>query len=247
MAQLANICLVPDEYRTPHFSDEDEYGDPFLKVSYDMEQLVEEPSLASLEHALLNKLAEITTVLNSSVLGSVFVGDTKFTYESHVELEPLCWAEVLSSAARAPNYWIGLPRLTLSHEPVVITVGDVLEISISEIINDLSQLLGQGVKSRLEELASFDDDWDDDGAKKLSRESLISFLEFARKFELEPDDLGIFLGFDGEVLINWHSKDRTLIDIAFRGGKVEVYTDEFEEVFCLSNVRLYRTLQAASF
>lgn len=106
-------------------------------------------------------------------------------------------------------------------------------------IHFLGQMLGSAAYDRLSELVKVEHDWDDDGAKAMAVSSLSLFHTFALKSAITPSDLGIFLGFEGEILINWHMKDGKLIDIAFRDGMVEIYTDDSEEVYSASDDQLY--------
>lgn len=110
-------------------------------------------------------------------------------------------------------------------------------------IHFLGQMLGSAAYDRLSELVRVEHDWDNDGAKAMSISSLSLFHTFALKSGIAPADLGIFLGFEGEILINWHMNDGKLIDIAFRDGVIEIYTDEFEEAYGASDAQLYAFIE----
>lgn len=121
-----------------------------------------------------------------------------------------------------------------------------MSINIQETISQFENLLGDRVVERLIELSSFEDGWDNDGAKKMSLDSLTSFLTFAKNYPLDASDLGIFLGFEGEILINWHIKDGSLIDLDFDKDEITVYTDNYEGSFPYGNDDIYKKIHDIS-
>lgn len=110
-------------------------------------------------------------------------------------------------------------------------------------IHFLGEMLGSLAFDRLSELVKVEHNWDDDGAKQMSISSLSLFHKIVLKSEISPKDLGIFLGFDGEILINWHMHDGQLIDIAFRDEQIEIYTDHDEETYSPHDQDLYAFIE----
>lgn len=101
--------------------------------------------------------------------------------------------------------------------------------------------LGERSLRRLIELAQFEAGWDGDGACAMSLNSLALLHTFISKMheKLDPADIGFYLGYDGEIFINWTQSDGALIDLAFRENRVEVYSDAWEQVFTVSDPNLY--------
>lgn len=110
-------------------------------------------------------------------------------------------------------------------------------------IHFLGEMLGESAFDRLTELVKVEHDWDDDGAKQMSISSLSLFHKFSRRSEIAPCDLGVFLGFEGEILINWHMHDGKLIDIAFRDDQIEIYTDDGEDFYSPDDSALYEYIE----
>ncbi|MCY1460710.1 hypothetical protein D9M71_782920 [compost metagenome] len=77
----------------------------------------------------------------------------------------------------------------------------------------------------------------------MSIESLSTLETFIQKMGRFSDDIGFFLGYDGEILINWRDETGELTDMAFLDGSAELYGgDVGEEKFSIDDQRLYERL-----
>ncbi|MNO98535.1 hypothetical protein D3C76_902830 [compost metagenome] len=110
-------------------------------------------------------------------------------------------------------------------------------------IQSIGAALGQDISVRLTELSKCDAGWDGADAAPMSIESLSTLETFIQKMGRFSDDIGFFLGYDGEILINWRDETGELTDMAFLDGSAELYGgDVGEEKFSIDDQRLYERL-----
>ncbi|MCX4218724.1 hypothetical protein MKZ87_13855 [Pseudomonas sp. MCal1] len=107
-------------------------------------------------------------------------------------------------------------------------------------IESISSILGAPVFGRLTELSQSAAGWDGADAPPMSIESLSTLETFIQKAGGFSDGIGFFLGYEGEILINWVTEEGQLIDMAFYDGIAEIYSDSGEERFSINDQNLYK-------
>lgn len=115
-------------------------------------------------------------------------------------------------------------------------------IAKDSYIQSIGGALGQEVSDRLAELSKCEAGWDGADAAPMSIESLSTLETFIHKAGRFSDDIGFFLGYDGEILINWRDETGELTDMAFFDGLAELYGDVGEEKFSIDDQCLYERL-----
>lgn len=96
--------------------------------------------------------------------------------------------------------------------------------------------LGRHCADRLKLLMKYPNDWDGEGAKKLSYVSLLSCISFINGFDLRRlDKVTVFMDYDGNLSLSWpvNDEDGLLEIFFFPNNEIMVYTeyDEKEERF----------------
>lgn len=102
-----------------------------------------------------------------------------------------------------------------------------------------SHKLSARSSTRLSRLAQSADNWDGEGGKAMALSSLANFVGFLENHQGTPQDINIFLGFDGEIVTSWELEDGTTLDMSFGDRQIELATDEHDEVFLIGDSRLY--------
>ena len=97
--------------------------------------------------------------------------------------------------------------------------------------DQLSPLLGEKPMQRLKLLIASEDDWDSQGSKALSATALGLFCSFIRQVQPNPNDLGLFLGFAGELIVSCHDNLGASVDLAFGDELVEYCTTQYEGTY----------------
>ncbi|AZE39731.1 hypothetical protein C4K05_0361 [Pseudomonas chlororaphis subsp. aureofaciens] len=173
---------------------------------------------------------------------------SKFDVMAYIEWAVSCGVDVLrmlkdlvegveSSVLEAffrPSYKLADPSAilyaTAMHE----------NIAKDSYIESISSILGAPVSGRLTELSQSEAGWDGGDAAPMSIESLSTLETFIQTAGGFSDSIGFFLGYEGEILINWVSEEGELIDMAFFDGVAEIYSDEGEARFSIDDQNLYK-------
>lgn len=140
-----------------------------------------------------------------------------------------------------PSYSLSSPALTLSGTELHETLAK------KQYIESIGGILGAAVVARLHELACVDAGWDGANADAMSLDSLSSLNEFFQRAGHFSDDIGFFLGYEGEILINWREGAGGLVDIAFVEGTAQICTDDWEGVFSIQDPELYSLISNDNF
>jgi hypothetical protein len=139
-------------------------------------------------------------------------------------------------AAFRPSYVLPAPSLTLS-------VTEMHESLAKKLyIESIANALSEGASARLHELVAVEAGWDGGDAEPMSIESLATMETFFKKTGRFADDTGLFLGYDGEILINWTDSSGAMIDMAFLDGFAEIFTDSDEARYSIEDPELYSRL-----
>jgi len=89
------------------------------------------------------------------------------------------------------------------------------------------------IKNRMHSLSEIQDGWDGDNAKSMSLISLMDMASFFSSVDKLPSEIGVFLGHEGEVIINWESSNNSIVDITFAGGYVCIDSNDEENELML--------------
>lgn len=127
-------------------------------------------------------------------------------------------------------------------DPSAILYATAMHESIAKdsYIENISAILGASVSRRLSELSQSEAGWDGADASPMSIESLSTLDTFIQNAGSFSDNIGFFLGYEGEILINWVSEDGELTDMAFFDRVVEIYSDKGEADFSIDDQNLYK-------
>lgn len=137
-----------------------------------------------------------------------------------------------------PTYELQSPAVTLS-------LAEMHEAIAKELyIESLGLVLDPQAATRLRNLAAVEHGWDGSDAEPMALGSLATLQKFFRNAKCFADDIGFFLGYEGEILINWTSKAEGLIDIAFYEDYVVLSSDTEELKFSVSDPELYRLISS---
>lgn len=90
------------------------------------------------------------------------------------------------------------------------------------------------ISKRLITLAKVKDGWDGDDAKSMSVESLGMLRRFLLKAELSLEDMGLYLDYDGSIIISFTSLKVGLMDITFIRDRLIFSDDNDEQNYSLS-------------
>lgn len=135
-----------------------------------------------------------------------------------------------------PSYALPSPSLTLS-------VTELHESLAKKLyVESISSSLTAGASARLQELVDVEAGWDGNGAESMSIESLSAMETFFQRAGRFSDDIGLFLGYDGEILINWTDPNGAVIDMAFVEGHAEICTQTVEARYAIDDPELYSQL-----
>ncbi|WP_341522177.1 hypothetical protein AABC73_01650 [Pseudomonas sp. G.S.17] len=113
------------------------------------------------------------------------------------------------------------------------------DIAKKSYIESIGSSLGAEVAARLRALADTDAGWDGSDAEAMSLDSLSSLETFFRTAGRFSDDIGFFLGYEGEILINWEDRTGSLIDMSFFDGYAEISSDLEDRRFAIHDPDLY--------
>jgi len=132
-----------------------------------------------------------------------------------------------------PAYELQTPAMTLS-------VAEMHEAIAKKLyIDSIGVVLGAEAVERLQSLADIDHGWDGADAEPMALGSLAAMQTFFRRATCFADDIGFFLGYEGEILISWTSRTGELIDMAFYDGRAELNCDSEELEFAVNDPELY--------
>lgn len=109
--------------------------------------------------------------------------------------------------------------------------------------DQLPPLLGEKPMQRLHRLIATEDDWDGQGAKALSATALDTFCGFIRQVRPDPDDLGLFLGFAGELIVSCHDHHGAQVDLVFGDQLVEYCSAQHEGTHAVDDPALLTLLR----
>ena len=103
---------------------------------------------------------------------------------------------------------------------------------------------GDNAARRLGMLFSCKSGWDGRQAQALQLSSVRTALSFLAKFDLRGEEVGVFLSFDGLLVLNW-PVEAGIFEVTFGDGFVSVFVDGMEDAedFCLSSEPLRHAVQ----
>lgn len=92
-----------------------------------------------------------------------------------------------------------------------------------QLINSLKNTIGIVGYNRLMLLVKSEDNWDGQNASQMNYKSLEEMSNFLKEKEL-PENIGYFLDYEGNLIINWILNDST-VDVSFENKGVSLYMD----------------------
>ncbi|MGO4001469.1 hypothetical protein ABVN23_10170 [Pseudomonas fluorescens] len=137
-----------------------------------------------------------------------------------------------------PTYGMSSPAATLG-------IAELHEAVAREVyIEGIGLAIHKQAADRLRVLAESDYGWNGGDAEAMSIDSLASLQTFFQRAGQFAGDFGFFLGYEGEILINWTSKTGELVDMAFFDGRAELCSDTDEREFSIYDPELYALLSS---
>jgi hypothetical protein len=106
----------------------------------------------------------------------------------------------------------------------------------------LRPLLGELPVQRLVRLIASEDDWDGQGARALSASAFALFCTFTQQVRFDPTDLGLFLGFQGELIVSCHDQGGAPVDMVFGDRLVEYCSAKLEQTYAADDPALLHLL-----
>jgi hypothetical protein len=107
------------------------------------------------------------------------------------------------------NYFEKKYYLNIMPSDNVINYMDSVKVNA---ITKISRIV-PSISDRLKSLSVVESNWDGDNAKPMSLSSILNLEKLFLSMTKYPDDIGVFLGYDGEVIVNW----------TFGGNLVDLY------------------------
>jgi len=137
-----------------------------------------------------------------------------------------------------PAYAIASPDATLN-------AAEIHEALAKEVyIERIGLVLDATAANRLRCLADTDHGWNGSDAEAMSIDSLATLHAFIEEAGRFASDFGFFLGYEGEILINWTSRQGDLIDMAFNAGRAELSSDTEDLEFEINDPELYQLISS---
>jgi hypothetical protein len=137
-----------------------------------------------------------------------------------------------------PTYAIASPDVTLN-------AAEIHEAVAKEVyIEHIGLVLNSIAATRLRSLAETDHGWNGSDAEAMSLDSLATLHAFLQEAGRFASDFGFFLGYEGEILINWTSRQGDLIDMAFYAGHAELSSDTEDLEFEIDDPQLYQMISS---
>jgi len=105
--------------------------------------------------------------------------------------------------------------------------------SLTELTENIGQLLNERCKLRFHRLTLSEADWGGENEKPMNIESanlFVNFItEYTKSYAIDVNDISIFLNYDGCIVTSWSSKNTTdTVDLFFGEKVIEVCSNEFE-------------------
>jgi hypothetical protein len=178
--------------------------------------------------------ATLTTTMNTASVsyGNLFYNDLISTISNGIELfgrrNSQSGFENKSSLLGA-KYISPVAPLTTSllTEKLGLDEYDFQDVIKKSVVISIGKK-APSIFERLNFLSDVKYGWDGDNAKPMSLVSLMELKRFFEKFGDFSKEIGVFLGYDGEIIINWLSEEAGLVDVSFLNGYVSVVSDDDE-------------------
>ena len=110
-----------------------------------------------------------------------------------------------------------------------IKVG-LLQEDVSTLISDAAKVaIGTAGLKRLENFLRLQAGWDGRASKPINLNSIAVFSGFFAETGLRPDQLGIFMSNQGNVVVNWPDQDGQLVELEFHSSGVDYFIERSRE------------------
>ncbi|WP_295472825.1 hypothetical protein [uncultured Pseudomonas sp.] len=205
--------------------------------------------MATLASSFSPKYQSLSSSSRTSVNASVF------DYRALIEWIASCSAEAFRNVQDLIEHLKGKcvdlyfrPTYGMASPAATLGIAELHEAVAREVyIESIGRAVHEQAADRLRILAESDYGWDGSGAEAMSIDSLASLQTFFQRAGQFAGDFGFFLGYEGEILINWTSKAGELIDMAFFDGRAELCSDSEELEFGIDDPELYALLSSKYF
>lgn len=137
------------------------------------------------------------------------------------------------------------PAYAIPSPDVTLYAAEIHEAVAKEVyIEQIGSVLNSIAANRLRSLAETDHGWNGSDAEAMSIDSLATLHAFLQEAGRFASDFGFFLGYEGEILINWTSRQGDLIDMAFHAGRAELSSDTEDFEFEIDDPQLYQMISS---
>ena len=110
-----------------------------------------------------------------------------------------------------------------------VNVG-LLQEETSTLISDAAKAaIGDAGLKRLENFFRLSAGWDGRASKPIDLNSVAVFSRFFSETGLRPDDLGIFMSAQGNVVVNWPDQDSRLVELEFLPSGIDYFIERSGE------------------
>lgn len=111
--------------------------------------------------------------------------------------------------------------------PIILNSAEIVKGNTLDSIKNLAP----SIYKRLNSLSKVENGWDGEDAKSMSLVSLNNLKLFFSSLRKIPESIGVFLGYDGEIIINWPIGNNKLVDVYFHNDIINVVVDDMEYDF----------------
>jgi hypothetical protein len=130
----------------------------------------------------------------------------------------------------APRGLIIVDRTTLdTQQSSTVKVG-LLQEDVSTLISDAARgAVGTAGLKRLENFFRLQGGWDGQASKPIDLTSVEVFSHFVSQSGLRPDQLGVYMSAQGNVVVNWPDHGGRLIELEFHSNGVDYFVERSGE------------------
>lgn len=116
-----------------------------------------------------------------------------------------------------------------THQSSTVKVG-LLHEDVSTLISNAARAaVGTAGLTRLENFFRLQAGWDGRASKPIDLNSVAVFSSFFAETGLRPDQLGVFMSAQGNVVVNWPDQDGQLVELEFHSSGVDYFIERSGE------------------
>lgn len=122
-----------------------------------------------------------------------------------------------------------------THRSSTLKSGLLREDISTLISNRAKSALGSTGVHRLQNFLRLQAGWDGQSSKPIDLRSVAAFSDFFAETGLQPDQLGVFMSAQGNVVVNWPDRDGQLVELEFQSSELEYFIERNEEEGSIPN------------